>query len=160
MENKLIDILEQIKKEPETKKAFEKNGNAGNVEEAISFLIDRAGKLGYQLTREELEKEIKAEAEQRKDRTEEAVSAVERLSDDEVARASGGTGEHYSDCLESFLDWENCWEADGCDKNFQHYDNYLCENNNLGKQCGTNHSLKCNTLFVLEPRYFGCSSVS
>lgn len=146
----LIELLERIKKDPKAKEAFDQAGALTSTEKMIVFLSDQAKRLGYELSRHDIEQEITAAEEHRKISTEAAIAVVERLSDDVIAQAVGGNDNQHGNCKDTYLDKENCWKTDGCDKNYQAYDGYKCAHNQTGAACGFKNSVKCDDLLSMS----------
>jgi len=152
---KIMALLEELKKGPQAKEALEKIKAAKSRAEALATLVALAKEQGFEISEQEFAEAIRAAAEQRKAETEEAVAQVERLSDDDVAQAVGGKsrsesgGKGHAECQDSFLDRENCWHTDGCDHNYQDYNNYICKNTSNGHSCES-VSASCDQMFFCD----------
>lgn len=143
---KMIEELEKLKKDPKVKEAIEKRGMPKEPKETIVFLAGLAKEFGYDLTEESIQKAIQAAQEQRKAETEASAAELESLSDDDVGQVAGGAM-RKANCRYSYLDLENCWQTDGCDRNYQDYADYQCAHNYAGKACGMQESMACQQVF-------------
>ncbi|MBR5110626.1 MAG: hypothetical protein IK099_10560 [Clostridia bacterium] len=152
---KIMELLEELKKGPQAKEALEKIKAAKSGAEALATLVALAKEQGFEINEQEFAEAIRAAAEQRKAQTEEAVAQVERLSDNDVAQAAGGKSRSelgrkgHAECKDSFLDRENCSHTDGCDRNYQDYNNYICKNNYNGNSCGF-LGASCDQMFFCD----------
>ena len=142
---KLIEELARLQKDPRVREALKDGKGPENTDLAISRLAEIAAKFGYELREADILEAIQAMEAQVKAGTEAVAAQVERLTDDEVSAAAGG---RKANCQDTYLDQENCWYTDGCDKNYVMYPDYQCHNNNAGAQCDEIYAVRCNEFFV------------
>ena len=156
-QEKIIELLEELRIDPKAQEALEKIKESKYAEEVTAILAALAKERGFEISEQDFAEAIRAAVEQRKAQTEEAAARVERLTDDDVAKAAGGKKDH-SQCLDSFRNAENCWYTDGCDHNYQDYDNYICRNNYNGNTCGF-FGQSCDAVFWCDKATLGPDDV-
>lgn len=160
---KINEFLQKIKTDPKTKELLKSKPEPETPEDKIKLYAELAAKLGFDLTEEDFLESYR-EAEKRcKEHAEKTKEMIEAVPDSELAAVSGGdkhpdncesayncneTYEHdHTNCKDTFEDYENCWVMDGCDKNYQDYNDYLCENEYNGSQC-SGLDANCNQFFM------------
>ena len=117
----IFKMLEVLRTDP---KAQELLAGYGKPEDESKALAEVAGKLGYDISAEEL-RSCMEEAEKRiRENTKVTAEVIEQLPDEDLSKVAGG--KRHSDCKDTFKDRENCWFNDGCDIVNNHYDDYLC----------------------------------
>lgn len=87
---KILEILKEIKKDPKAKELFEGMEKPGSPDEAISAYAQVAEKLGYGITAEDIRVAVEQEEARRKEKTDKAVSDITELDDDELEDVAGG----------------------------------------------------------------------
>ena len=123
-------FFEEIIKTEEAKGLIASTEAPATEEARIAAYIDIAGKLGVELTADEINAyfatNIKAD--------------YAELDDDELEQLVGG-GEN-ADCESSYQHKENCWLNDGCDKVWRDYEGYQCSDKNLGYKASVHDEIK------------------
>ena len=157
-QEKIIELLDELRKDPKAQEALEKIKESKGAEEVTAILAALAKERGFEISEKDFAEAIKGAMEQRKAQTEEAAAQIERLSDDDVAQASGGKKDH-AECKDTFKDAENCWFNDGCDHVNQIYSNYICRNNSNGHQCGF-FGQSCDVVFWCDKISIGPDDVN
>lgn len=99
---------------------------AGNSpEEEFLIYSDIAGKLGYDISGEELRKYAEEVSAARRSKTEETAEGIRNLPEDELSAVSGGG--FGGECKNTYKSRENCWKNDGCDNIVNYYNGYVCK---------------------------------
>lgn len=99
-------------------------------EEAISCFVEAAGKIGLQITEEEMAEAARELKEERKTKTDASIDDMRTLDVDDLEDVAGGIyhiagGERvYGGCIGDFTD-DDCLAADACEKAFNFY--YDCK---------------------------------
>ena len=152
---KMIEELARIQKDPRVKEALGSLKSLNNNDILVSRLVEIAAEYGYELKEADILQALQAAEARRKADTEAAAAQVERLTDDEVAKAAGGG--QKANCKDTYMDRENCWITDGCDQVSEIYPDYKCHNNSAGEQCNEINALRCNEFMVgCENTTFTC----
>ena len=116
-------FFEEVMKTEEAKNLLASVKNPETEQERTAAYLDIAGKLGVELTAEEIRAYfLSADLE---------VCGSVELDDEELDQLTGGAGGQNPMCKVTFRHAEDCWWNDGCDRFFQKYTNYLCSKNNL-----------------------------
>ena len=114
-------FFEEIIKTEKAKGLIASTEAPATEEARIAAYIDIAGKLGVELTADEINAyfatNIKAD--------------YAELDDDELEQLVGG-GEN-SGCSSTYKHKENCWWNDGCDRSTNSYSGYLCMDKSRGQ---------------------------
>ncbi len=95
-----------------------------NQDEEIKAYAELAGKLGYDITESDLKEYLNWASNRMQQKTEEASSQIQKLSDEILDKVAGG--KDHDDCKDTYKDSENCWFNDGCDNVINYYDEYVC----------------------------------
>lgn len=106
-------FFEEAIKTEEAKELLNSYEKPKTEEETYKIYSEVAGKLGIELSVEE----IRAYLEEK--------NATEELDDEELSKLSGG-GDH-PDCKDTYQNRENCWWDDACDLVLKKYDDYECK---------------------------------
>jgi len=131
-------ILEELRNNPEAHallKGKDKPENAGD--EAREY-AEVAGKLGYDITAEEILDYTNEAMAKLRNRTDASAGSIEELPEDELSEVAGG-GDH-EECYDTYKDRENCWYSDGCDHIYQDYKHYVCKRSDYDPKCGKTHA--------------------
>ena len=145
---KIKELLEAIKSDPKAQEALREYVKNDGEDGVIRYLMEAAKKAGFTVTEEEIRETIDTEVKARAKKTEEAAADIQALPDDALEKAAGGKKDHSS-CMDTYQDRENCWITDGCDKNYQDYDDYVCRNNYKDNVCGT-MGASCDVLLYCD----------
>ncbi|MBR5110630.1 MAG: hypothetical protein IK099_10580 [Clostridia bacterium] len=145
---KIKELLKAIQADPKANETLREIIKAEGEDGIVRYLMEAAKKSGFTVTEAEIREAFEAEAKARMKKTEEAAADIQALPDDALVKAAGGKKGH-SNCKDTFLDKENCWYNDGCDKNYQDYDDYVCHNNYKDQHCG-NMGTWCDYMFFCE----------
>lgn len=92
--------------------------------------VEVANKLGYELAEADIEEYIKYSEEEAKQRTEDAITVISNLPDDDLDTVAGGKGRE--DCRSTFEHMENCYLVDGCNELFFYYNGYIIKEDKTG----------------------------
>ena len=114
-------FFEEILKTDEAKELLASMEKPETDEARIQAYVEVAGKLGVELTAEEILAYFGIS-------DDEELEAGE-LDDEELAQLVGGGDE----CSSTYLSQENCWWNDGCDIILNSYDDYVCGTNATDK---------------------------
>ena len=115
-------FLEALRTSPEAEEFLKNRPAGGSMEEETAAYAEIAGRLGYEISAEELRAYAEETAASRRGRTEQAANTIRSLSEDEMSEAAGGG----DTCKSTYKNRENCWRSDGCDNIVNYYDHYVC----------------------------------
>ena len=144
-DDKIIEIMEKVKKDPGFSSEARKLAEAGDREGIVRLYSETAKRLGFELSESDITGADEEAAKCRAEKTDEAVSCIESLSDEELDEVSGG-GNH-KECSDTFKDRENCWFNDGCDVTITDYSGYICHSNHDDGKCKHLGGLHCQAVF-------------
>ena len=150
---KVNELVKAVESNPESWEVLQGLIISADKDGIISFLAETANRLGIDVTEEDILETIAEKERNQKNKTEEAIADVEKIPDDELGDVAGGSrsycnSSHIDQCSDTFADHENCWSNDGCDKNHNMYEDYLCDHNDKGHQCGSKASMQCRQIFT------------
>ena len=87
---KVKELLKAVKTDPEAQAKLSGLTKPSDEEGAIRYYAEAAKLLGFDVTEKDIREAVAAASREQKNKTEAAAGRVEALSDDEMARASGG----------------------------------------------------------------------
>ena len=126
---KTLEILKEMKADPNAKELFEGMEKPKSPDEAIAAYAQVAEKLGYAITTEDIREAVKQEEARHKANTDKVVADMEALEDDDLEGVAGGfytfvNGEKvYDKCLYNFNNTTTCGSRDACEiQDIYYYD--------------------------------------
>ena len=122
------EILEELDGNEEAKALLEASGADLDDEDGCKVLAAAARETGYDVTDEEVTDLLKSRRATLVKKSDDAVGAFLKVSDDELDDVAGG--KDHSDCHFTYKDGENCVAMDGCKKALHMYfdpDNPYCD---------------------------------
>ena len=112
-------FFEEIIKTEEAKGLIASTEAPATEEARIAAYIDIAGKLGVELTADEINAYFAANIK----------ADLAELDDEELSQLAGGAdpGAGHAECESTYTDKEFCWSNDGCDQIYNDYADYYCK---------------------------------
>ena len=151
-----IKFLKEYRDNEEAVKILKQYPEPKTLDEAITQVFETAGKLGIQITKEEMMEALQELKEERKAKTDAATNDLQSLDDDDLEDVAGGVYYYNSNnfnkrsegCYEDFTDTE-CFNNDACKYDMIMYydcpDLYYKEGDEYG--CFLRHFLCKDNLF-------------
>ena len=126
---KAKQFLKEYRDNEEAMKILKQFPEPKTDEEAISCFVEAAGKIGLQITEEEMAEAARELKEERKAKTDASIDDMRTLDIGDLEDVAGGIyylspyGERiYAGCYGDFTD-DNCFNTDACNKvNIYYYD--------------------------------------
>ena len=143
---KVKELVKAVESNPESREVLQGLVISADKDGIISFLAEAAKRMEIDVTEEDILETIAEKERNQKNKTEEAIADVEKIPDDELGDVAGGNETEL--CKDTFKHYENCWSNDGCDKNHNMYEDYLCDHNDKGYQCGSEASVWCSQILI------------
>ena len=109
---------------PEGLELLRGKGKPSGPADACKVYAELAQEKGFDVSADDIAAYVRSQSKDRKEKTDAAAEAVERVADDEMDRVAGGGD--YPECKDTFKQRENCWSNDGCDVANNHYKYYAC----------------------------------
>ena len=128
---KFNEFIEALKGNAAAQELLGGKSKPESDEEMVAGYVAAAKELGFDLTAQDVVDGIKAMAQERLAKTEQAEVEVQELSEGELDRIAGGKLDDT--CKYSFQDGENCWLTDACDDTLLWYFGYICKRDFAGK---------------------------
>ena len=138
--NDIAKELEKLTNDPKAQELLKSYDKPEPGKEAAIY-AEVAAKLGYSITEADITGYIEDLTQAVKKRSEANIDKIEALPDEKLGQVAGGADKHPG-CAYSYLDKENCWFQDGCDKVWNHYPDYLCNELDWLYACKTAETLK------------------
>ncbi|MBR5336466.1 MAG: Nif11-like leader peptide family natural product precursor [Lachnospiraceae bacterium] len=137
-------LMAALESDPEARKKVEDIARPSDRDGYIRYYVEVGKRLGLEITEDDIREGVEQAAKELSSRTDSLSDTIEKLPDEELGMVAGGKKGH-SNCKDTFKNRENCYFDDGCDFIFLSYDNYKCDRNYNGHQCGDKHSRYCTS---------------
>ena len=120
---KAKQFLKEYRNNKEAVKIMKQFSEPKSSDEAIAQFVETAGKLGTQITKEDMAKAIRELMEEMKAKTDAVADDLQAMDDDDLEEAAGGGGfyyyvggrkRNYNTCFEEYKAGETCAFEDAC----------------------------------------------
>ena len=123
--SEIKELLEKLNNTADVQSLFP-DAKPQTREEEINIYADVAEKLGYSISKEELENYIEKIENEIREATASQIDSIKKLDVSELDTVAGGSEYFKELCEYTYKDYENCWYQDACDHVQNDYNWYFC----------------------------------